>query len=120
MAYVDGFLLPVPEKNLAVYRKMARLAGKVWREHGALDYRECVLDDARVPGTLAFPDLMKLKRGEVAVFSWILYESRAARNRINKLVMKDKRMNEMMKKGAPMPFDMKRMCYGGFKSIVAV
>lgn len=116
MAYVDGFLLPVPKKNLTAYRRMASKAGKIWREHGALQFRECVGDDLRPKGVLPFPRLMKLKAGEIPVFSWIMFKSRAHRDRVNAQVMKDLRMAKMM---GPMPFDVKRMAYGGFKVLVA-
>ena len=96
MPYVDGFVVPVPEKKLDVYRRMARKAGKVWREHGALEYRECVADDVK-PGKLtSFPQSVKLKRGETVVFSWITYKSRAHRDRVNAKVMKDSRVAKMM------------------------
>ncbi len=117
MKYVDGFLLPVPKKNLAAYRRMSRKAGKIWREHGALDYRECVGDDLNVKWGLPFPRGIKIKRGETIVFSWIVYKSRAHRDRVNAKVMKDPRIGQM---GGPndMPFDAKRMMYGGFKTLV--
>jgi len=115
MAYVDGFLLAVPKKNIAAYRKLARKAGKIWREHGALEYRECVGDDLNVKMALPFPKQMKLKPGETAVFSWIVYKSRAHRDKVNAKVMADKRLTGSK---APMPFDMKRMAYGGFKILV--
>jgi uncharacterized protein YbaA (DUF1428 family) len=118
MTYVDGFLIPVPKKNLAAYRKQATLAGKVWREHGALDYRECAGDDLAAMFGLPFPKLMKLKKGETPVFSWIEYRSRAHRDRVNAKVMKDPRLVPMMDP-KKMPFDAKRMSYGGFKTIVA-
>jgi uncharacterized protein YbaA (DUF1428 family) len=115
--YVDGFVLPVPGKNLAAYRKLARLAGKVWREHGALQYIECAADDVK-PGKLtSFPQAVKLKPGEVVVFSWIVYKSRRHRDTVNAKVMKDPRLASMMDPKA-MPFDGKRMFWGGFKSIV--
>ena len=114
MPYVDGFVLPVPTKNLAAYRRMARLAGKVWREHGALEYRECLGDDLNIQGTLPFPRMAKAKRGETVVFSWIVYKSRAHRDRVNARVMKDPRLAAGMT-GKKMPFDLKRMAYGGFK-----
>ena len=117
MSYIDGFLLPVPEKNLAAYRRMAAKAGKIWREHGALEYRECVGDDLKVKAGLPFPQQMKLKPGEIPVFSWIVYKSRAHRDRVNAKVMKDPRMNDMCDPKA-MPFDVKRMAYGGFKILV--
>jgi uncharacterized protein YbaA (DUF1428 family) len=117
MPYVDGFLLVVPKKNLQAYRRMAQKAGKIWKEHGALEYRECAGDDLKVKFGLPFPKMMKLKAGETPVFSWIVYKSRAHRDSVNAKVMKDPRMNEM---GDPksMPFDMKRMAYGGFKVLV--
>ena len=117
MRYVDGFVVPVPKKNVAAYRKMAQKAAKVWKDHGALEVVECVADDVK-PGKLtSFPQGVKLKRGEVVVFSWIAYKSRADRDRINKKVMKDPRVADMMDPQA-MPFDAKRMVYGGFKTIV--
>ena len=117
MAYVDGFLLPVPKKNLAAYRRLSRRAGKVWREHGALEYRECVGDDLGGKMGGLFPRAVTLKRGEVVVFSWIVYASRAVRDRVNKKVMKDPRITSMMNP-AGMPFDVKRMAYGGFRVFV--
>ncbi len=117
MAYVDGFLLAVPQKNLAAYRRIAQKAGKVWREHGALDYKECVGDDLNVKMGLPFAKRVKLKRGETVVFSWILFKSRAHRDQVNAKVMKDPRLAKMMNPKA-MPFDMKRMSYGGFKVLV--
>jgi uncharacterized protein YbaA (DUF1428 family) len=117
MSYVDGFVVPVPQQNLAAYRAMARKAGKVWREHGALEYVECVADDVH-PGKLtSFPQAVKLKDGEVVVFSWIVYRSRKDRDRINKLVMADPRLASMMDPKT-LPFDGKRMFFGGFKTIV--
>ena len=116
-SYVDGFVLPVPSANLAAYRRMAQKAGKVWREHGALEYIECVADDVK-PGKLtSFPQAVKLKPDEVVVFSWIVYKSRRDRDRINKLVMADPRLAAMMDPKS-MPFDGKRMFFGGFKTIV--
>ena len=117
MNYVDGFVLPVPSKNLADYRRMARLANKVWRDHGALDYHECVADDVKVGKHTSFPQSVKLKPGEVVVFSWIVYKSRAARDRINAKVMKDPRLSKFMDP-KKMPFDGKRMFWGGFKEFV--
>ena len=117
MSYVDGFVVPVPQKNLAAYRRMARRAGTVWREHGALEYIECVADDVQ-PGKLtSFPQAVKLKEGEVVVFSWIIYSSKRERNRINKLVMADPRLAAMMDPTS-LPFDGKRMFFGGFKILV--
>ena len=119
MAYVDGFIVPVPKKNLADYRKIARKAGKVWREHGALDYFECVADDVKVGKLTSFPRSVKLKPRETVVFSWITYKSRKHRDKVNAKVMKDPRIADMMDPKA-MPFDGKRMIYGGFKSAVTI
>ena len=119
MPYVDGFVLPVPKKNLKAYRSMAQKAGKVWREHGALEYRECAGDDLKVKVGLPFARTVRLKPGETVCFSWIVYKSRAHRDRVNKKVMKDPRIAKMMDPKNP-PFDMKRMAYGGFKTIVDV
>ena len=117
MNYVDGFVLPVPKKNLAAYRRIAQQAGKIWKEYGALEYIECVGDDVK-PGKLtSFPQSVKLKPDETVVFSWIVYKSRAQRDRINAKVMKDPRMAPMMDPKA-MPFDGKRMFWGGFKVFV--
>lgn len=114
MSYVDGFLIPVPKKNLAAYFKIAKKAGKIWREHGALQYFECAGDDLATGDVCcSFTDTLKLKPGETAVFSWILYKSRAHRDRVNKKVMADPRIAAMG--NAKMPFDPKRMNYGGFK-----
>ncbi len=117
MPYVDGFVLPIPRRHLDRYRRLSHKAGKVWREHGALEYRECVGDDLNIKGTKTFPQQVKPKPGETIVFSWIVYKSRAHRDRVNAKVMKDKRLEKMMQPNA-MPFDMKRMVYGGFKTIV--
>ena len=117
MRYVDGFVLPVPKKNLAAYRRMAEKAGKIWREHGALEYRECVGDDLKVKFGVPFSRIAKAKAGETVVFSWIVSKSRGHRDRVNAKVMKDPRLNEMVK-DKEMPFDVKRMNYGGFKVIV--
>jgi uncharacterized protein YbaA (DUF1428 family) len=117
MTYVDGFLLPVPKKKLQAYRSMASKAGRIWKEHGALEFRECVADDVK-PGKLtSFPQSVKLKPGETVFFSFIVYKSRRDRDRVNKKVMSDKRIAAM---GSPesMPFDAKRMIYGGFKVMV--
>ena len=117
MPYVDGFIVPVPKRKLGAYRSMARKAGKIWREHGALEFRECAADDVK-PGKLtSFPQSVKLKPGEIVMFSWIVFKSRADRDRVNKKVMKDKRLASMMDPKA-MPFDAKRMIYGGFKTLV--
>jgi uncharacterized protein YbaA (DUF1428 family) len=117
MSYVDGFVLPVPKKNLDEYRRIARKAGRIWREHGALDYKECAGDDLRTKGMVPFTRTVKVKPGETVVFSWILFKSRAHRDRVNARVMKDPRLAEMMDPKA-MPFDVKRMVYGGFKVVV--
>jgi uncharacterized protein YbaA (DUF1428 family) len=117
MAYVDGFIVPVPKKQLPAYRRMARLAGKVWRDHGALEFRECVADDVKVGKVTSFPRSVKLKPNETVVFSWITFKSRADRDRVNAKVMKDKRLAKMMDPSA-MPFDGKRLIYGGFKVLV--
>ena len=115
--YVDGFVVPVPKKKLDAYRAMAKKAGRIWREHGALDFVECVADDVK-PGKLtSFPQSVKLKPGEVVVFSWIVYKSRAHRDRVNKKVMADPRLKDMMDMKS-MPFDAKRMIYGGFAVLV--
>ena len=117
MSYVDGFVVPVPEENLAAYRRMSRKAGKIWKEHGALEYRECVAEDVKKGKLTSFPQSVKLKRGETVVFAWIVYKSRADRDRIIAKVMEDPRLADMMDPEA-MPFDSKRMIYGGFKVIV--
>jgi uncharacterized protein YbaA (DUF1428 family) len=117
--YVDGFLLPVPKRNLDAYRRQARRAGKIWREHGALEYRECAAEDVK-PGQLtSFPQSVKLKRGETVVFAWIVFRSRAHRDRVNAKVMSDPRLSDQMDPKA-MPFDTKRMIYGGFDVVVDV
>jgi uncharacterized protein YbaA (DUF1428 family) len=116
MPYVDGFVLPVPKRQLQTYRRIAQRAGKLWREHGALEYRECVGDDLKLTMGIAFPRMAKAKRGETVCFSWIVYKSRAHRDRVNAKVMKDPRMAKMMSQ--PMPFDLSRMAYGGFKVLV--
>lgn len=117
MTYVDGFVVPVPKKNVAAYRSMARKAGKVWREHGALAFQECVADDVKKGKWTSFPRSVKLKPNETVVFSWIVYRSRADRDRVMDKVMKDKRLAKMMD-SKKMPFDGKRMIFGGFKTIV--
>lgn len=115
--YVDGFVLPVPKDNLDAYRRMARKAGKIWREYGALEYIECVEDDVKPGKHTSFPQAVKRKPGEVVVFSWIVYTSRRHRDAVNNKVMKDPRLAPMMDPKA-MPFDGKRMFWGGFKSFV--
>ena len=118
MRYVDGFVVPVPKKKLAAYRRMAQKAGKVWREHGALEFRECVADDVKWGKRTSFPRSVKLKPGETVFFSYIVFKSRKDRDRVNAKVMKDPRLNAM---GGieDMPFDAKRMIYGGFKVLVS-
>ena len=117
MKYVDGFLLAVPKKNLGAYRRMAQKAGKIWRGYGALDYKECAGDDLKVKMGVAFPRQMRLRNSETAVFSWIVYKSKAHRNSVNAKVMKDPRIKDMCDP-KNMPFDVKRMSYGGFKVLV--
>ena len=117
MHYVDGFVAPVPKRNLKAYRRMAQKAGKVWREHGALQYIECVADDVKPGKHTSFPQSVKLKSGETVVFSYIVYKSRAHRNRVNAKVMKDPRLAPMMDPQA-LPFDGKRMFWGGFKGLI--
>lgn len=117
MPYVDGFVLVVPTKNIKAYKKLAAVGAKVWKEHGALEYRECVGDDMNVPFGLKFPKLAKAKAGETVVFSWILYKSKADRNRINAKVMKDPRLAASCDP-KNMPFDVKKMSWGGFKVLV--
>lgn len=119
MRYVDGFVVPVPKKNLNAYRRMAEKAGRIWREYGALEYRECAGDDLKVNMGMPFPRTVKLKRGETVVFSWIVFKSRAHRDRFNAKVMKDPRITAMCDPKS-MPFDVKRMVYGGFKVLVDV
>jgi len=116
MRYVDGYVLPVPKKKLEAYRRLAKLGGKIWKDHGALEFRECAGDDLNVKWAVPFPRRIKLKPGETVVFSWILFKSRANRDRVNAKVMKDPRLAKMDPKS--MPFDSKRMVYGGFKVLV--
>jgi uncharacterized protein YbaA (DUF1428 family) len=115
--YVDGFLVPVPKKNVDAYRAMARKAGRIWMEHGALDFVECIADDVKVGKVTSFPRAVKRKSTETVMFSWIVYKSRKDRDRINKKVMADPRLKSMMPPN-PMPFDGKRMIWGGFKVLV--
>jgi uncharacterized protein YbaA (DUF1428 family) len=116
MPYVDGFVVPVPKKNVPAYKRLAREAGKIWREHGALEFRECIADDVKVGKLTSFPRSVKLKPGETVCFSWIVFKSRAHRDRVNAKVMKDPRLADMDM--SSMPLDMKRMIYGGFKVLV--
>jgi uncharacterized protein YbaA (DUF1428 family) len=117
MDYVDGIVLPVPKKNLARYRSMARKAGKIWREHGALEYVECVADDVKPGKWTSFPQAVKLKAGEVVVFSYIVYRNRKHRDKVFAKVMQDPRLTKMMN-GKSMPIDGRRMFWGGFKPII--
>jgi uncharacterized protein YbaA (DUF1428 family) len=117
MSYVDGFVLAVPKDNLAAYRKMARLAGKIWREHGALEYVECVEDDVKPGKVTSFPQSVKLKPGETVIFAWAIYKSRRHRDQVNARVMKDPRLASMMDP-KKLPFDGRRMFWGGFKAFV--
>ena len=117
MPYVDGFIVPVPKKSVEAYRRIARKAGKIWREHGALEFKECIADDVKKGKWTSFPRSVKLKPNETVVFSYIVYKSRAHRDRVLAKVMKDKRLANMMDPKA-MPFDAKRMIFGGFKILV--
>ena len=119
MRYVDGYVVPVPKKKLDAYRRIALKAGKIWREHGALDYVECAADDVKPGKWTSFPQSVKLKKGETVIFAYIVYKSRAQRDRVNAKVMKDKRLTSMMDPKA-MPFDGKRMFWGGFRELVHV
>jgi uncharacterized protein YbaA (DUF1428 family) len=114
MAYVDGFVLPLPKKNVDAYREIAKKYGAIWREHGALQFCECLAEDVKSGKLTSFPQAVNLEPDETVVFSWIVYESRAQRDEVNDKVMKDPRMAEMMKPES-MPFDGKRMIYGGFE-----
>ena len=118
MAYVDGFLLPVPKRNRARYKKMSTQAGRVWMDHGALGYHECVADDVPLGKTTSFPRGVKLRKGEEVWFSWIVYKSRQHRDRVNARAMKDPRLATMVDPKA-MPFDSKRMVFGGFRTLVS-
>ncbi len=119
MAYVDGFVLTVLKKNLPKYKEMATLGKKTWLKHGALDYKECVISDSKPKGvTFTFPKMAKAKANETVIFSFIVFKSRAHRDRVNKLVMSDPAMNDPKYKDMPMPFDMKRMAYAGFDVLV--
>ena len=115
--YIDGFVLPVPKKNVGAYRRIARKAGKVWREHGALEYIECLADDVKPGKVTSFPQSVKLKASETVVFSWIVYKSRKHRDKVNAKVMKDPRLAAMMN-SKTLPFDAKRMFWGGFKTLI--
>jgi uncharacterized protein YbaA (DUF1428 family) len=119
MAYVDGYVLPVPKRNIEQYREMATNAGKIWREHGALEYRECVADDVKSGEVTSFPQSVNLKDDELVVFSYIVFESRAHRDEVNAKVMSDPRLADMMDPKT-LPFDGKRMFWGGFETLVSV
>lgn len=117
--YVDGFVIPIKKKNLKAYKKMAELGKRLWRKHGALDYKECIMEDPKPKWVkLTFPKLAKTKPGETVVFSYIVYKSRKHRDQVNEKVMKDPAMNDPKYKDMPMPFEMNRMSYGGFDVIV--
>ena len=116
MSYVDGYVLALPAKKLAAYKKMAKMGAKTWMKHGALEYRECVGDDLAPQWGVPFGKMMKLKRGETVVFAWVTFKSRAHRDRVNAAVMKELMSSDM--DPADMPADMKRMVYGGFKTLV--
>ena len=115
--YVDGFVVPVPKDKIDAYRRIARKAGNIWKEHGALEYVECVADDVQPGKVTSFPQAVKLKPDETVVFSWIVYKSRSHRDSVNAKVMKDPRLESMMDPKA-MPFDSKRMFWGGFKTLL--
>jgi len=117
MRYVDGYVVPVPKEKLPAYRRMAQKAGKIWKEHGALEFRECVAEDVKVGKRTSFPRSVKLKPDETVIFSWIVFKSRADRDRINAKVMQDPRLAKMMDT-KDVPFDGKRMIYGGFETVV--
>jgi uncharacterized protein YbaA (DUF1428 family) len=117
MPYVDGFIVPVPKKSMAAYKRISKKAGKVWKDHGAIDYHECAADDVKVGKWTSFPRSVKLKKNETVVFSWITYKSRKHRDAVMKKVMSDKRLADMMSP-KDMPFDGKRMIFGGFKSFI--
>ena len=119
--YVDGFVIPVPKKNLEDYKRIAETCAKIWREHGALEVRECVAEDVKMGKLTSFPRSVIRKPSETVIFSWIVYKSRADRDRVNAKVMKDPRMIELMEKGKEKPpFDGKRMIFGGFEQVVDV
>ena len=116
--YIDAFVIPLKKTKIAEYRRIAEKAGRIWREYGALDYKECIGDDLKIATMTPFPRLAKTKQGETVVFSWILYRSRAHRDKVNAKVMKDPRLGAMMADGG-CPFDPKRMAYGGFSVLVS-
>jgi uncharacterized protein YbaA (DUF1428 family) len=114
--YVDGYVVPIPRKNVQAYRRIAQKAGRIWRKYGALEFRECVGDDLKMKGHVSFPRLARAKPGETVLFSWVVYRSRAHRDRVNRKLRKDPAIASMS--GKTMPFDMRRMAYGGFKVLV--
>jgi uncharacterized protein YbaA (DUF1428 family) len=116
--YIDGFVIPIAKDKVQAYRKMAQKGGEIWKEYGALEYYECIGDDLDIEGTLSFKKIAGASEEETVIFSWIVYESKEQRDKINAEVMKDPRLDETMEAGAEMPFDMKRMAYGGFKTLV--
>ena len=116
MSYVDGFVIPVPKKKLSTYRRMAKACSRIWRAHGAVEFREAVADDVKVGKWTSFPRSVKLKRGETVVYSWIVFRSRGHRDRVNAKAMQDKRFKKIVTEA--MPFDAKRVIYGGFKIVV--
>lgn len=118
MAYVDGYLIPLTKRNLAAYARMARVGAKVWMDHGALDYKECVAEDFSTFCGISFGKQLKLKKGETAVFAFVVFRSRKERDRINQAVMKDPRLTASMGPGKRMPFDLERMVYSGFETLV--
>jgi uncharacterized protein YbaA (DUF1428 family) len=118
--YVDGFVLPIPHKHAALYRRIAKQAGKIWRDHGALAYVECIADDVKPGKWTSFPQAVKLKKGEAVWFSWIVFRSRAHRDRVNAAVLKDPRTAKIMGPNQPQTFDGRRMVYGGFRTMVEV
>ena len=115
--YVDGFVLPIPKDKVDVYRGIAEEAAKIWREHGALEYRECIAEDMDAKEMVSFPRLASAGPDETVVFAWILFESRSSRDEVNAKVMADERLKGMCEKGQ-VPFDYKRMAYGGFQTLV--
>ena len=120
MSYVDGFVVPVPKAKMKAYLSIAKKAGKVWKEHGAIDYCECVADDVKVGKWTSFPRSVKLKRGETVVFAYVVYKSRKQRDTVMAKAMKDKRLASMMSDPKAMPFDGKRMIFGGFKTSITI
>jgi len=116
--YVDGFVIPIQKKKVKDYLRMAKLGAAMWKEHGALAYAECIAEDLAVPWGMGFKKMAKLKPGETVVFSWIVYRSRAHRDKVNAAVMKDPRMNDPAMTKQKMPFDLKRFATGGFEVLV--